>query len=118
MLGSGDSCLVDDLRTVLDESRRLQARVNKAAARTTTLNEQFLGRLSTDIHDGPAQDVALALMMSSDVTGVTSGDGGSLAAFIARTRGCLLKGASGPALLRALHSVTAGEVYVTPYLVP
>ncbi len=53
---------VDHLRSAAQENRRLQSRVGRAAARATTLNEKFLGRLSSDIHDGPAQDVALALL--------------------------------------------------------
>lgn len=64
---------VEDLRRSLEENRRLQARVSKAAARTTTLNEQFLRRVSTDLHDGPAQDVALALMMTEEIA-KTAGD--------------------------------------------
>lgn len=31
-------------------------------ARTTALNERFLGRLSADLHDGPSQDLGLALL--------------------------------------------------------
>jgi len=58
---------VSDLRNALDENKVLQARVSKAAARTTTLNEQFLRRISTDLHDGPAQDVALALLRIGEV---------------------------------------------------
>jgi len=66
---------VDDLRNALDDNRSLQARVNKAAARTTTLNEQFLRRISTDLHDGPAQDVALALLRIEEIAEVIEGNG-------------------------------------------
>lgn len=44
------------------QNRRLHAQVQRAAARTTTLNEQFLSHLSADLHDGMAQDLALALL--------------------------------------------------------
>ena len=44
---------LDELREALDDNRRLQVRVSRAAARTTTLNERFLRRVSADIHDGP-----------------------------------------------------------------
>ncbi len=44
------------------QNRRLHAQVQRAAARATTLNEQFLSRLSADLHDGMAQDLALALL--------------------------------------------------------
>lgn len=53
---------VDELEGALAENRTLQARISRAAARTTTLNERFLRRISADIHDGPAQDVSLALL--------------------------------------------------------
>jgi len=66
---------VNDLRNALDENRFLQARVSKAAARTTTLNEQFLRRISTDLHDGPAQDVALALLRIEEIAEVMVGNG-------------------------------------------
>lgn len=50
------------LVTNLLQNRRLHAQVQRAAARTTTLNEQFLSRISADLHDGMAQDLALALL--------------------------------------------------------
>jgi signal transduction histidine kinase len=36
--------------------------VRRAAARTTALNERFLRRISADLHDGPGQDLGLALL--------------------------------------------------------
>jgi signal transduction histidine kinase len=66
---------VEDLRHAFDENRVLQARVSKAAARTTTLNEQFLRRISTDLHDGPAQDVALALLRIEEIAEMVDGNG-------------------------------------------
>ena len=66
---------VNELRSALDENRLLHARVGKAAARTTTLNEQFLRRISTDLHDGPAQDVALALLRIEEIAEVMDGNG-------------------------------------------
>jgi signal transduction histidine kinase len=66
---------VNELRDTLDENRLLQDRVSKAAARTTTLNEQFLRRISTDLHDGPAQDVALALLRIEEIAEVIDGNG-------------------------------------------
>ena len=66
---------LDDLRTALEENRLLQARVSKAAARTTTLNERFLRRVSADIHDGPAQDVSLALLRIEGIAETLEGDG-------------------------------------------
>ena len=66
---------VDELRQALDENKRLQTRVNKAAARTTTLNERFLRRVSADIHDGPAQNVALGLLRIEHLAELTEGNG-------------------------------------------
>jgi signal transduction histidine kinase len=40
----------------------LHQRVRRAAERATTLNENFLQRLSADLHDGPGQDLGYALM--------------------------------------------------------
>jgi signal transduction histidine kinase len=36
--------------------------VRRAAARTTALNERFLRRVSAELHDGPAQELGLALL--------------------------------------------------------
>ncbi|MCH7668112.1 MAG: sensor histidine kinase [Acidobacteria bacterium] len=66
---------VRELQRALDENQHLQARVNKAAARTTTLNERFLRRVSADIHDGPAQDVAFALLRIEHIAELTEGNG-------------------------------------------
>lgn len=51
-----------DLRALLQENERMRARLSEAGAQTTALNEQFLKRVAADIHDGPAQAIALAKM--------------------------------------------------------
>lgn len=53
---------VDELRGAVEEIERMRERLSTAGARTTALNEQFLHRVAADLHDGPAQDTALALM--------------------------------------------------------
>lgn len=50
------------LRTALRENEAMRDRLREAGARSTALNEQFLHRVAADLHDGPAQDVALALL--------------------------------------------------------
>lgn len=50
------------LTATLAQNEKLRERVQRAGARTTALNEQFLHRVAADIHDGPGQSVALALM--------------------------------------------------------
>jgi signal transduction histidine kinase len=51
-----------ELQHRLDQNVRLHERVRQAAGRTTTLNEQALRRISADLHDGPGQALALALL--------------------------------------------------------
>jgi signal transduction histidine kinase len=53
---------VAQLTALLDQNEQLHDRVNRAAARTMALNEQFLRNIATDLHDGPGQGLALASM--------------------------------------------------------
>lgn len=50
------------LSALLAQNEQLHERVRGAAVRTTTLNERFLRRISADLHDGPGQDLGLALL--------------------------------------------------------
>lgn len=50
------------LRSTLKENELMRERISVAGAHTTALNEQMLRRLAADLHDGPAQDLAFALM--------------------------------------------------------
>ncbi len=59
---------VTQLHTLLEQNRQLHGRVRRAAVRTTALNEQHLRRISADLHDGPAQDLALALLRIESLT--------------------------------------------------
>jgi signal transduction histidine kinase len=47
---------------LLVENEVLNERVRRAAARTTALNERALRRVSAELHDGPAQDLGVALL--------------------------------------------------------
>jgi signal transduction histidine kinase len=58
---------VTRLRDLLAQNRRLQDRMQAAAGRTTALNERYLHRISADLHDGPAQNVSLALLRLEDL---------------------------------------------------
>lgn len=51
---------VSELTDLLDQNRALHARVRRASQRVTSLNESYLRRLGADLHDGPAQLIALA----------------------------------------------------------
>jgi signal transduction histidine kinase len=53
---------VDELSALAAQNKQLHEKVRRAAVRTTALNERFLRRISADLHDGPGQDLALALM--------------------------------------------------------
>jgi signal transduction histidine kinase len=53
---------VGRLEELLDQNDELHERVRRAARRTTALNERFLRRISAELHDGPAQDLGLALL--------------------------------------------------------
>jgi signal transduction histidine kinase len=53
---------VIELGQLLDQNETLRQRLMLAAQRNTTLNEQFLRRLSAELHDGPAQDLGYALI--------------------------------------------------------
>src|SRR5438094_755017 len=56
------SSQVSRLTDLLKQNAELHERVRRAAARTTALNERFLRRISAELHDGPAQDIGLALL--------------------------------------------------------
>lgn len=50
------------LRALLAQNEELNERVRRAATRATETNERFLRRISAEVHDGPVQDLSLALM--------------------------------------------------------
>jgi signal transduction histidine kinase len=52
----------DTIDRHLSELATLHDRLRRAGARTTRLNEQALRRVSADLHDGPGQVLALALL--------------------------------------------------------
>ncbi|MDW6020942.1 sensor histidine kinase [Mesorhizobium sp. BAC0120] len=51
-----------ELSGLLAQNRLLHARVQRASQRAVALNESYLRRIGADLHDGPAQLVALASM--------------------------------------------------------
>lgn len=50
------------LTELLDQNRQLHERVRRAAASVAGLHESLLRRIGSELHDGPAQDLSLALM--------------------------------------------------------
>jgi len=70
---------VEQLTDLLGQNEALHQRVQRAAARTTALNERVLRRISAELHDGPVQDIGLALLRLDNVVaqvgdGKTGGD--------------------------------------------
>jgi signal transduction histidine kinase len=61
---------VAQLTGLLEQNKQLHSRVSRAAARTTALNERFLRRIAADLHDGPGQDLALALLRIDELAEV------------------------------------------------
>lgn len=53
---------VTQLTELLTQNELLHNRVTRAASRTTALNEQFLLRIASDMHDGPGQNLSFALL--------------------------------------------------------
>ncbi len=53
---------VNNLNLLLEQNSELRQRVQRAATRNTTVNERFLRRIGSDLHDGPAQDVSLSVL--------------------------------------------------------
>jgi len=53
---------VAQLTQLLSQNNELDRRVRRAAANTTALNEGLLRRTSAELHDGPVQEISLALL--------------------------------------------------------
>ena len=51
---------VAELSRLLKQNEELRLRVQRASSRAVALNERYLKRISADLHDGPAQLLALA----------------------------------------------------------
>ncbi|MDP2794536.1 MAG: histidine kinase [Sulfurisoma sp.] len=55
------------LQGALEENERMRQGLRDAGAQTTALNEELLHRIAADLHDGPAQELAFALMRFEDL---------------------------------------------------
>ena len=60
---------VRQLSTLLDQNAWLHDRLRRAAARTTALNELERRRIGSDLHDGPSQTLAFAMLRLDAVEG-------------------------------------------------
>src|SRR4051794_1757499 len=70
---------VTELQVLLDQNEQLGDRVRLAAERNTTLSERQLRRISSDLHDGPGQMLALAALRLDEVERATSDSSGAQA---------------------------------------
>ena len=70
---------VTQLTALLSQNEELHDRVRRAAARTAALNERFLHRIASDLHDGPAQGLSLALMRLEQLADVCSAHAATVA---------------------------------------
>lgn len=60
---------VRQLSALLDQNAGLHHRLRRAASRTTALNELERRRIGSDLHDGPTQTMALAMLRLDAATG-------------------------------------------------
>jgi len=63
------------LTDLLAQNADLAQRVRAASARTSAINERFLRRLSAELHDGPAQDIGLALLQLDHFSAASPANG-------------------------------------------
>jgi signal transduction histidine kinase len=61
------------LRRASEDNQRMRQSLSEAGAQTTALSEQYLNRVAADLHDGPAQELAYALLRFDDLAAACSG---------------------------------------------
>lgn len=98
---------VSELSALLSANARLDATVRRAAARTTSLNERFLRRVASDLHDGPAQDLGFAQMRLVSMTESATPAGVGNAVAVAATDLAAVRTAIDTAM-GDLRSISAG----------
>lgn len=70
---------ISDQEVLIRQNSALRSQVQAANRRGTELNERFLRRVSSDLHDGPAQNLALALLRLDELAPVINVAGLELA---------------------------------------
>lgn len=60
---------VVQLTELLEENQKLNERVRKASASVALLNEGYLKRIGSELHDGPAQDLGLSILKLDSTIG-------------------------------------------------
>jgi signal transduction histidine kinase len=77
---------ISRLTEVLGQNQELHERVRRAAGSVATLNERLLRRIGSELHDGPAQDLGLALLKLDALIG-RSEQGQAAPAFVEELTG-------------------------------
>ena len=60
---------ISRLTELLAQNQELHKRVRRAAGSVATLNERFLRRIGSELHDGPSQDLGLVLLKLDSLIG-------------------------------------------------
>jgi signal transduction histidine kinase len=68
---------ISRLTELLAQNRELHQRVRRASGSVAALNESFLRRIGSELHDGPAQDLGLALLKLDALIGRWEGGQGA-----------------------------------------
>ncbi len=93
---------VHELSTLLDQNARLSDRIRQAAARTTALTELERRRIGSDLHDGPSQTLAFAMLRLDAVEGRLDAAGQTGDADLQEVRGAM------EAALTDMRGIAAG----------
>lgn len=80
---------VHELSTLLDQNAALHDRIRHAAARSTALTELERRRIGSDLHDGPSQTLAFAMLRLDAVEGRLEAAGQAGGADLGAVRGAL-----------------------------
>ena len=101
------STQVTRLQVLLAQNQELADRVRRSASRRSEITERYLRRISADLHDGPAQDISIALLCFDRSCATPDGaDGGEVEPHIVAKNRKIVQEAlqRGLAELRAISS--------------
>ena len=108
---------VDELSDLVTQNNLLHLRVQRASQRTAALNERYLRRIGADLHDGPAQLVALAaLRIDGEILSNPSSLGPARDREIASIKACLddalreIRDICGGLVLPQIEEADLGEI--------
>ncbi len=80
---------VTELSALLEQNAQLHARIRQAAARTTALTELERRRIGSDLHDGPTQTLAFAMLRLDAVESVLAASAPNADGDLEAVRGAL-----------------------------